>query len=54
MIIKREDETIDSMLFRFKKETNKGYKLQDYRKHLQHFTKGEKRRLKSLKGMRKF
>lgn len=54
MIIKQEGETIDNMLLRFKREINRGHKIQDHKKHLQHFSKGEKRRLKKLKGMRKF
>lgn len=47
MITQRENESLDSMMKRFKSEVANAGILVDYRKHLEYVSPSKKRRLKS-------
>ena len=52
-IKRRPEETVDSMLKRFKKEVLKSEVLKDLRKHEFYVAPSEKRRLKSAEAQRR-
>lgn len=52
-IKRRPDETVDSMLRRFKKEVLKSEVLKDLRKHEYYVSPSEKRRLKSAEAQKR-
>lgn len=52
-IKRRPDETIDSMLKRFKREVVKSEILKDLRKHEYYIAPSEKRRLKSAEAQKR-
>lgn len=52
-IKRRPEETVDSMLRRFKKEVLKSEVLKDLRKHEFYIAPSEKRRLKSAEAQRR-
>lgn len=52
-IKRRPDETIDSMLKRFKKEVLKSEILKDFRKHEFYIPPSEKRRLKAAEAQKR-
>lgn len=52
-IKRRPDETVDSMLRRFKKEMLKSEVLKDLRKHEFYISPSEKRRLKSAEAQKR-
>jgi small subunit ribosomal protein S21 len=52
-IKRRPDETVDSMLRRFKKEMLKSEVLKDLRKHEYYISPSEKRRIKSAEAQKR-
>ena len=52
-IKRRPDETVDSMLRRFKREVLKAEILKDLRKHEYYVSPSEKRRLKSAEAQKR-
>lgn len=52
-IKRRPEETVDSMLRRFKKEVLKSEVLKDLRKHEYYVSPSEKRRLKSAEAQKR-
>lgn len=52
-IKRRSDETVDSMLKRFKKEVLKSEVLKDLRKHEFYVSPSEKRRIKSAEAQKR-
>lgn len=52
-IKRRSEETVDSMLRRFKKEVIKSEVLKDLRKHEYYVSPSQKRRLKSAEAQKK-
>ena len=52
-IKRRPDETVDSMLKRFKKEVLKSEVLKDLRKHEYYIAPSEKRRIKSAEAQKR-
>lgn len=52
-IKRRPDETVDSMLRRFKKEMLKSEVLKDLRKHEYYVSPSEKRRIKSAEAQKR-
>jgi len=47
MVTRKPDESIDSLLKRFKKDVTDAGIMLDYRKHLEYIGPSEKKRLKS-------
>ena len=53
MVVRKENETVDSLLRRFKKEVTNAGIINDYRAHLEYVSPSMKRKLKSEKARKR-